>query len=303
MMWMGGAMDAQAGFSDFFYKVADGLTLHARIYGTDNDGFLPVVCLPGLTRNARDFHQLACFLANDSQPKRKIVCFDYRGRGLSDYDPDWKKYDVGVEAGDILAGLAALNISSAIFIGTSRGGLILHVLAAIRPDILSAIVLNDIGPVLEPAGLALIRSYLNAPSLVPTTFEAAASVQKAIHGAAFPSLGDSDWIGMAHAIYRKIDGKLRLDFDPALLNGLAAVDLSKPLPTLWPQFEAMAEIPVMVIRGANSLLLSAQTVEEMQRRHKNLQAVTVEGQGHAPFLHTAGLEQRIADFTKGGLRG
>jgi len=289
-------MDAKTGFEDFFYTVPDGLTLHARIYGENNKGAVPVVCLAGLTRNARDFHQLALFLATDSQPIRKVVCFDYRGRGESDYDPDWKKYDVGVEAGDILAGLDALGISKAIFIGTSRGGLILHVLAAIRPDLLRAVILNDIGPVLEPAGLALIKSYLNTPSLIPTSIEAAASVQKAVHGSAFPALGDSDWMDMAYAIYRKIDGKLRPDFDPALLNGLAALDLSRPLPTLWPQFEAMASIPAMIVRGENSLLLSGETVTEMQRRHPKLEAVTVSGQGHAPFLHTAGLAERIAKF-------
>ncbi|RFC69185.1 MULTISPECIES: alpha/beta fold hydrolase [Mesorhizobium] len=291
-------MDAQLGFNDFFYKVPDGLTLHARIYGENNNGALPVVCLPGLTRNARDFHQLAYFLANVSHPKRRVICFDYRGRGLSDHDPDWKKYDVGVEAGDILAGLAELGISKAIFIGTSRGGLILHVLAAVRPDLLAAVILNDIGPVLEPAGLALIKSYLSTPSLNPATYQAAASVQKTVHGTAFTALDESDWLDMAHAIYREIGGKLRPDFDPALLNGLAALDLSKPLPTLWPQFDAMVEIPVMVIRGANSLLLSAETVMEMQRRHPTLQAVTVDGQGHAPFLHTSGLAKRIVEFIK-----
>ena len=185
-----------------------------------------------------------------------------------------------------------------MFIGTSRGGLILHVLAAIRPDLLRAVILNDIGPVLEPAGLALIKSYLNTPSLNPASYEAAASVQKAVHGAAFTELDESDWLDMARAIYREIGGKLRPDFDTALLNGLAALDLSQPLPTLWPQFDAMAEIPIMVIRGANSLLLSAETVMEMQRRHPTLQAVTVEGQGHAPFLHTSGLAERIADFLK-----
>lgn len=172
-------------------------------------------------------------------------------------------------------------------------------LAAIRPDILSSVILNDIGPVLEPAGLALIKSYLSAPSSVPQSYEAAALLQKAIHGAAFTALNDSDWRDMAHAIYREIDGKLRPDFDNALLKGLAAFDLTKPLPTLWPQFDAMAGIPVMVIRGANSLLLSPETVEEMKRRHARLRAITVEGQGHAPLLHKADLAEGISDFIRG----
>lgn len=287
-------MSDSNGFSDFYYKSSDGLNLHARIYGDTNNALLPVVCLPGLTRNARDFHQLATYLSQSES--RFVVSFDYRGRGLSDYDSDWTKYDVGVEAGDILAGLQALNIEKAIFIGTSRGGLILHILAAIRPDILKAIILNDIGPVLEPAGLALIKSYFGAPAPVPASFEEAASIQKAVHGAAFPVLTDQDWLDMVHAVYRELDGKIQLDFDPALLNGLAAFDLSKPLPTLWPQFDAMAALPVMVIRGANSLLLSEKTVKEMQNRHPALDVITVPGQGHAPLLNTSGLPECIAAF-------
>lgn len=290
-------MTDQAGFSDFYYASPDGLKLHARIYGQQISDRLPVVCLPGLTRNARDFHQLALYLSQDAPTQRKIVCFDYRGRGLSDYDSDWKKYDVGVEAGDILAGLNALGIETAAFIGTSRGGLILHVLAAIRPIMLKAVILNDIGPVLEPKGLALIKSYLAAtPNPSPHSFEEAAQIQKTVHGSAFPALGDRDWLEMAHAIYREIEGQIKLDFDPALPNGLASLDLSAPIPTLWPQFEAMSALPLMVIRGENSLLLSTQTVNEMTERHPTLESVTVPGQGHAPFLHTVGLAERIAAF-------
>ncbi|TIT57439.1 MAG: alpha/beta hydrolase, partial [Mesorhizobium sp.] len=137
------------------------------IYGEINSGRWPVVCLPGLTRNARDFHELALRLS--SQTERKVVAFDYRGRGQSAYDPDISHYTVGVEAGDVLAGLAALDIEDAGFIGTSRGGLIIHVLGAIAPAVLKAVVLNDIGPVIEAPGLAHIRSYLDgAPK--PRTF-------------------------------------------------------------------------------------------------------------------------------------
>lgn len=288
-----------ADFEDFFYSSADGLKLHARIYGAADAGRTPVVCLPGLTRNVRDFHDIALYLSRHAPAPRCVVSFDYRGRGESAYDADWKKYDIGVEAGDILAGLTALSISKAAFIGTSRGGLILHVLAAIRPDILQAVILNDIGPVLDPAGLALIKSYLNAPSSPPRTFEEAARSQKAVHGQAFTALNDGDWLDMAQAIYREKDGRLVPDFDPTLLNGLAAFDLSQPIPTLWPQFEAMANIPLMAIRGANSLLLSSETLQEMEKRHAGMEAITVAGQGHAPFLHKGDLPKRIAAFLDG----
>ncbi len=288
-------MAADNGFEDFFYQSADGLRLHAQIYGGDLSGHLPVVCLPGLTRNARDFHELALYLSGKAETRRKVIVFDYRGRGQSAYDPDWKKYDIGTEANDILTGLEKLGITRAAFIGTSRGGLILHVLAVLRPEILAAAVLNDIGPVLEAAGLQHLKNYLGkAPR--PASFAEAAAAQKLAHGPAFPSLNDADWERMARAIYREDKGTIVPDFDPALLNGLMATDLSKPLPDLWPQFGALSVVPVLAIRGENSLLFSTATLDEMAKRHPNFESITVQGQGHAPFLETGELPARIADF-------
>ena len=239
-------------FSDFFYLAEDGLKLHARLYGKSTQGTLPVICLPGLTRNARDFHELALYLSRGPKNPRKVIAFDYRGRGQSAYDADWQNYNVGVEAADILAGLDALGIDQASFIGTSRGGLIIHVLAAMRPGVLRAAVLNDIGPVVENAGLSRIRDYLSGSSKPATTAEAIAA-QRAVHGQAFPALGDADWERMVGALYREEGGKLTLDFDPALLNTLAAMDLEKPLPALWAQFEGLYGIPLLVIQGRKLL--------------------------------------------------
>ncbi|WP_333782887.1 alpha/beta hydrolase [Nitratireductor aquibiodomus] len=146
-------MMSERGFRDVFYSAQDGLKLHARLYGEANPG-LPVVCLPGLTRNARDFHALAEKLSTDATTPRKVIAFDYRGRGLSDNDPDWRRYDVTVEAADIVSGLAAFGVEHAAFIGTSRGGLIIMALAGARPTLMKAVVLNDIGPVVEGDGLA-----------------------------------------------------------------------------------------------------------------------------------------------------
>jgi pimeloyl-ACP methyl ester carboxylesterase len=284
-----------AAFKDAFYSAPDGLKLHARIYGRPSDGTLPVVCLPGLTRNARDFHDLALALSGDPARPRRVVAFDYRGRGQSAYDPDWKNYTVAVEAGDIVAGLAALGIEHGAFIGTSRGGLIIHVLAAVRPAALKAVILNDIGPVVEGEGLAHIRAYLErAPK--PQTFADAVAIQRAAHGAAFAALESSDWARMVDALYRWDNGVLTPDFDPKLLNMLGEFDLNKPLPELWPQFDGLALVPLLAIRGANSRLLSAKTLAEMARRHPDCQAVTVDGQGHAPLLETGALPQIIRDF-------
>jgi len=288
-------MSSTEGFSDFFYGAPDGLRLHARVYGEANSGHWPVVCLPGLTRNARDFHELALYLSTRSPVTRKVVAFDYRGRGESAYDPDVSHYNVGVEAGDILAGLAALGIEEAAFIGTSRGGLIIHVLGALRPAALKAIVLNDIGPVIEPAGLAHIQSYLErAPK--PKTFTAAVNAQRGVHGKDFPVLTDADWARMAGALYRETDQGLLPDFDPKLVDTVTGLDLSQPLPALWPQFDALAAIPLLTIRGANSRLLSEDTMRQMQEHHPAMETITVDGQGHAPFLETGGLPGDIATF-------
>lgn len=288
-------MSAADGFSDFNYTAGDGLRLHARVYGEDIEGALPAVCLPGLTRNARDFHQLALYLSREREPKRKVVAFDYRGRGLSEYDRNWKNYDVVVEAADVVSGMIALGIERAGFIGTSRGGLIIHVLAAMRPSLMRAIVFNDIGPVIEGEGLAHLRSYLErAPT--PRNFEDAVAIQRAAHGSAFPALKDEDWERLGPALYREDKGKLVPDFDPKLLRQLRGIDLNKPLPTLWQQFEGLHGIPILAIRGEYSRMLAPSTLLEMKLRHPDIETITVEGQGHPPMLETGNLPDRIAAF-------
>ncbi|AZO42474.1 alpha/beta hydrolase [Mesorhizobium sp. M7D.F.Ca.US.005.01.1.1] len=288
-------MSSDQVFSDFFYNAPDGLKLHARVYGEANTGSWPVVCLPGLTRNARDFHELALYLSTDAATPRKVIAFDYRGRGQSTYDPEVKNYNVGVEAGDILAGLAALNIEEAAFIGTSRGGLIIHVLGMMRPAVLKAIVLNDIGPLIEAAGLAHIQSYLERDP-APKTRAQATAAQRSVHGKDFPALAGANWDRMVWALYREADGGLVPDFDPRLVDIVASLDLTQPLPDLWPQFEALAAIPLLAIRGANSRLLSIDTLQQMRQRHFMIEAITVAGQGHAPFLETGSLPNDIAAF-------
>jgi pimeloyl-ACP methyl ester carboxylesterase len=284
-----------ADFSDFFYSAPDGLKLHARIYGEENIDAVPVACLPGLSRNARDFHELALYLSRREERPRKVIVFDYRGRGLSAYDRNWKNYDVRVEAADVAAGLVAAGIEKAHFIGTSRGGLIIHGLGSLRPTAMQSVVLNDIGPVVEGEGLAQIRSYLER-SPKPKDMAEAVTIQRAAHGAAFPALTEADWQRFATAIYRDHKGRPVADFDPALLKVVKAFDLDKPIPAIWHLFEALRRFPMLVIRGANSKLLSAATLAEMAHRHPNCQTVTVEGQGHPPMLEAGDLPQTIAAF-------
>ncbi|MBX9456289.1 MAG: alpha/beta hydrolase [Rhizobium sp.] len=268
-------------FQSFHFTSDDGIDLHGRIQGGSAEDQRPVVCLPGLSRNSRDFYQIARILAAQG---RRVIALDYRGRGLSAWDPNPANYNLLREAQDVLQAMAHLGITEADFIGTSRGGLILHFLPAMAPGLVRSLVLNDIGPVIEIEGLRQIRDYLSARQ-EPGDLDEAARGLKATHGDAFSALGDRDWREMADAIYRDIGGRLVPDYDPALVEPLKIMDLSVPPPDLWEQFTALAPLPLLIIRGENSSLLSIATVEEMLRRHGRARSITAPGQGHAPLLH------------------
>ena len=278
---------------DRFITVPDGLRLHVRVYGAKNGG-TPVVCLPGLTRNLLDFEDVARILAAPPY-NRRVIAISSRGRGLSDRDPQPERYTIPVEAGDVISVLDDMGITRAAFIGTSRGGLILHVLAMTHLDRIEQMVLNDIGPVLEVEGLKQIQGYLGNRR-PPSDFADAAAILRATHGAEFPALGDEDWAGMARALYREVEGRLAADFDPVIAEQFRAADLSQGLPDLWPQFALFEGRPVMVVRGEHSRLLSRETVKEMGRQHPELVAVEARGQGHAPLLHLDGLAEEIGKF-------
>lgn len=287
-----------AGFDQVYFTVMDGKKLAARDYGRGRPGtdeHLPVVCLPGLTRNSADFHYLARILSQSEVAPRRVVCFDYRGRGLSEWDKDRGNYNIQQETDDLLAGCAALGIKHAAFIGTSRGALIIHALAAMRPTILSAAVLNDAGPQVEGAGLAQIMAY-HERMASPKTLHELAHQLKQLQGSGFPVLSDADWNDLAEASFEQGDGKITARFDPALVDMLRSIDLNTPLPTLWPQFDGLRNIPLLTIRGENSTLLSEKTVDEMARRHPTMRRCTADGQAHAPLLHIGGLPQEIVSL-------
>ena len=176
-----------------FVRASDGLTLHVRVYGAAPDRAWPVVCLPGLTRNAQDFHTLARLLATHPERPRRVLALDYRGRGLSARDPDWRNYDIQVEMNDVLALLAALGVGEAAFVGTSRGGLITMALAAARPALLKAVVLNDIGPVIDGKGLIRIRGYVGKLPK-PKSWDEAIDALQRLQGAQFPGLDREGWM-------------------------------------------------------------------------------------------------------------
>ncbi len=279
-----------------FCSAPDGLKLHLRIYGSVNDPGTPVICLPGLTRNSADFGPLATALAYGRKgAKRRVLALDYRGRGLSGHDPDWRNYRLDVENRDILAALAAMEIHGAVFVGTSRGGLHTMLISAARPGVLRGAVLNDVGPVLEPRGMARIRSYVGKLP-VPNSIAEAVALLKEIMGERFEGLSEEDWETYARMTFADDVGRIAMRYDPNLMKPLEALDLGQPLPELWPQFCGLQGIPLLIIRGANSDLLSPETLQEMLRRHPGAETRTVKGQGHAPLLIDQGTIDTICDF-------
>ena len=284
------------GFRAITYLSEDGLTLYARDYDSPQSaGRLPIVCLPGLTRNSRDFHQLALLLSTDPATPRRIVTVDYRGRGRSAWDVNKANYNLGVETRDVISACQHMAIERAIFIGTSRGGLILHLLAEMRPDLIAAVILNDIGPKIEPSGLKRIRDYLNSAA-PPRDWPEAVAFLKACHGRYFPALREHDWQEMAAAIYRDVDGKPVADFDPVIAAELQMIDFDQPLPELWRHYDSLATIPLMAVKGENSDLLSDNTLAEMRARYPAIVILEALGQGHAPLLPLRPVVQHIRRF-------
>ncbi len=280
---------------DFFVLAPDGLRLHARRYGPRDGRRPPVVCLPGLARTTRDFDTLATAFANDPERARDVLTIDYRGRGESEYDRDPANYTVATEISDLLAVLAALAIDRAVFVGTSRGGILAMVLASVRPSAIAGIVLNDIGPVIETKGLLRIKGYLGQLPQ-PRNIDDAADNLRRVFAADFPKLDADDWVLWARRTFKEENGVLTLRYDPKLAGALDGVDPHGPQPMLWKQFDALAPFPLMVIRGANSDLLSAETVGAMQARHPGLVSLVVPDQGHAPLLSETDVIARIAAF-------
>jgi len=282
-------------FERIVVTAPDGLKLSVRSYGPRLAATLPVVCLPGLTRTAADFHALATALAADPTEPRRVLALDYRGRGQSEYDRNPDNYILPVELADLMAVLTALEIPPAVFVGTSRGGLLAMMLAAARPTALAGVILNDIGPVIEPKGLIRIKSYVGKLP-TPRSYDEGADILRRLFGAQFPRFEPSDWLEMAHRTWKHHGGTLVPDYDEKLATTLAAADFERPLPPLWNQFDALARVPVMVIHGANSDILTGATVSAMREHRHDIDVIEVPDQGHTPVLAGRDLLHRIANF-------
>jgi len=280
---------------DIYYTSFDDLRLHVRHYPAPDTKLRAIVCLPGLTRNSRDFHRLAAYLSQHPKKPRNVYCVDYRGRGRSQYDRHWRNYTPFIELLDVLDFLTAYGLHQTGIVGTSRGGIIAMMMAAVKPTAMGPVVLNDIGPVIETRGMARIIGYVGRMP-VPKTWPATVALLRGMNERAFPALTDAQWEEIARDLFDERKGRPARAFDRRLARTLGKIDLSRPVPDLWPQFIALSRIPTFVVRGANSDVLSAETLEAMIECHPNLRAMTVPDQGHAPILKEPETVDAIGSF-------
>lgn len=267
-----------AEYEDRYWTSRDGLRLHYRDYPGRGDR-VPLICLPGLTRNARDFEELAARLAGDW----RVLCPEMRGRGDSEYSRDAQTYNPLQYVDDITALLEDGGIERFVAIGTSLGGLMTLILAMSAPARLAGAIINDAGPVLEAAGLERIKSYVGQGRTFPTWVHAARAIEQS-QGVAFPGYTLPDWIAMAKRLMViSGNGRIVFDYDMKIAEPFASFDPHAQA-DLWPGLAGLAGKPVLVIRGEISDILSAQTVVQMQARHPGLGVVTVANTGHAPTL-------------------
>ena len=272
--------------SDFFYHSVDGLRLYCRIHPArtlpappSRDVAVPVLCVPGLTRNSRDFTALATHL----RARRDVLTVDLRGRGRSAWDPDSSHYHLPVYLDDMHSLLEARGLERVLVVGTSLGALIGMAMAARHPKRIVGLVLNDAGPEFDPAGLRRIAGY--AGKLPPvTTWSEAAAQAKRVYEVALPGLSDAEWLDYARLSYRENAAGFPVpDMDPKI--GDAFKNPGTAPADLWPMYAAIAGVPMLVLRGARSDLLSAATVTRMVREKPELRHVEVANRGHTPLLN------------------
>ncbi len=268
------------------FRSQDGLRIYFRDYDIAPDSDLtPLLCLPGLTRNSRDFHDLAMRHA----PRRRVVCPDYRGRGRSDYCDDPRDYEPTRVIEDLRHLLTLLGLHRVVVVGTSFGGILSMAMGATMPNVLAGTVLNDIGPTIDRAGLDKISAYLRETESLPDWDTA---IQRMRRIFARDTVEDqADWEKLARGTYREeADGRLRFDFDARLVQLLGG-------PTdLWPLFHALRRVPMLAVRGGESEIISTETLNRMAETHPDLHSVVLPGCGHPPLLNEPMVSKALDDF-------
>lgn len=280
-------------YEDLFWRSGDGLRLHARDYPGDG-ARLPVVCIPGLTRNAADFELLAPWLAAKGH---RVLAVDLRGRAGSQRDPVPKRYNIGRYAADMLELLRDRQIPRAVFIGTSLGALVTMAVASKRSDAVAAAVLNDAGPEVGRAALARIGAYAGR-TVPPMTLEETAAYARRVGAVAFPRYTDADWRAMAARMFRRReDGLYETDYDPAIVRTASPLLLRLTRPLLWLAFRRLARVrPTLLLRGALSDVLEPGLIARMARAAPTLRVVEIPDVGHAPDLSEPQARDAIASL-------
>jgi len=273
-----GAPLSSTAWTDRHFTSADGLRLYYRDYPAAEPGRVPVLCLPGLTRNCRDFESPALWM----QRTRRVLSPDLRGRGRSQYDPNFMNYHPGTYVGDLARLLADAGVEKVILFGTSLGGILSMLIAAGTPSVPVAVILNDVGPEVAPEGLQRIASYVGKHAPVRTWREAADQM-RAMYGVAMPDAGDADWMAFAQRSYSEVDGVPVLDVDRGVGEAVRAAPAGAA-PDLWPLYAALKPVPTLAIRGELSDVLSVATFDRMQREKPDLRRLTVPRRGHPPLL-------------------
>lgn len=264
-------------FENVSFKLQNGLVMRGRAYRGGEK--TPVVCIPGLTRNARDFEDLAPKLAATG---RDVLALSLRGRGPSDYDPDYLNYFPTTYRDDVLTALDQFGAGKAVFVGTSLGGIVTMLTNQTAPDRVAGAVINDVGPELAEEGIARIAGYVGGDAEPAKNLEEAAARIKAINGVAFPDADDAYWRAFARRTFREIDGgRWALDYDPNVAKALAEAG---PAPNLWPAFESLKDTPTLIIRGDISDLLTPLIIGKMREVHPTFDYAEAPRIGHAPML-------------------
>lgn len=278
--------------TDIHYQSADGLNLFARRYGRP-DATQKVLCMHGLTRNHRDFEPLISKLGDNLD----MIAVDQRGRGQSQWDSQTERYSVPTYVGDMKQLMDLLGLQKVILIGTSMGGLMSMVMMKLFPERISGVVLNDVGPQLEQAGLDRIAGYVGGSPSV-TTWDEAAKRTEQVQRDAFPHFSQDDWMAFARRTWvEKAPGEIALDYDPAISASLHAIKIGfRERFMSWRLFSAMKAAPLLIIRGEKSDLFSARTAARMVKRHTDAEEIIVPDVGHAPILDEPEASDAIKRF-------
>jgi pimeloyl-ACP methyl ester carboxylesterase len=277
-------------YEEHYVEATDGVRLYCREY-PNTSARLPVLCLPGLTRNSRDFSSLAARISET----RRVLCPDLRGRGKSGYDPDWRNYHPGRYAEDLWHLFDELDVAETVVIGTSLGGWMAMLLNHQQPGRIAAAVMNDIGPEADPTGIARVTATAGRLDVVSTLADAIEQA-KSVYTVAFPDWDEQQWRSYTESTYRQLeDGRFDLNFDReighAAREGVSGLDVDP-----WAMFDALADVPTLLIHGVLSDILTEPIITRMRERKPDLRVASVRGRGHAPLLDEQEAVDAIATF-------